>query len=365
MLLEHVESLLERGRLDAAGRFRAGSEARRARVSSATVSRVLNDPLVVSEQARSRVFRAIEALKWIPNGAAKALASARSRTVGILIPTLGHQNFGVLIDALQRELSRAQLTLLLACDETSPERRVQQARKMVERGIECLVLIGESHPPALYELLDAYRVPRVITYTSGRERRHPCIDFDNHAAAAELTRHLLDLGHRSFGLIAHLVEGNDRIQQRIAGVQETLCREGIMILSAHYVHVDSRYVASGREGLRRILAAEGEPPTALICTNDYIATGAIIEARHLRIDVPGQLSIAGFDDTDMSAHLNPPLTTVRVPSREMGEAVARYIIELLEHGHAEMPGPMEAKLIVRESTAAPGKTKTAPSRRGR
>lgn len=337
--------------------------ARRARVSSATVSRVLNDPLLVSEQARSRVFRAIEALKWIPNGAAKALASSRSRTVGILIPTLGHQNFGVLIDALQRELSRAQLTLLLACDETSLDRRVQQARKMVERGVECLVLIGESHPPAVFDLLEAYRVPCVITYTTGRERRHPCIGFDNRAAAAELTRHLLSLGHRSFGLIAHLVEGNDRIQQRIAGIHDTLKREGITIHPEHYAHVDSRYVASGREGLRRILAAPQAQPTALICTNDYIATGAIIEARHLQIDVPGQLSIAGFDDTDMSAHLNPPLTTIRVPSREMGEAVARYIIDLLENGKAQVPAPMPAPLIVRESTAAPGRNK--PARTGR
>jgi LacI family transcriptional regulator len=335
---------------------RLADVARRARVSSATVSRVLNDPLLVSETARSRVFRAIEALKWIPNGAAKALASARSRTVGILIPTLGHQNFGVLIDALQRELSRAQLTLLLACDETSPDRRVQQARKMVERGIECLILIGESHPPALFELLDAYRVPRVITYTSGREKRNPCIGFDNQAAAAEVTRHLLSLGHRSFGLIAHMVEGNDRIQQRMAGIHETLRREGISIHPAHYAQVDSRYVASGREGLRRILAAREDRPTALICTNDYIATGAIIEARHLRIDVPGQLSIAGFDDTDMSAHLNPPLTTIRVPSREMGEAVARYIIDYLANGKAEVPGPIPAPLNIRESTSAPSQS---------
>ena len=344
---------------------RLADVARRARVSSATVSRVLNDPLLVSEQARSRVFRAIEELKWIPNGAAKALASARSRTVGILIPTLGHQNFGVLIDALQRELSRAHLTLLLACDEASPERRVQQARKMVERGIECLVLIGESHPPALFDLLDAYRVPRVITYTSGRDRRHPCIGFDNHAASVQLTRHLLSLGHRSFGMIAHLVEGNDRIQQRIAGVQETLRKEGITIPPAHYAQVDSRYVTSGRDGLRRILAARKDRPSALICTNDYIATGAIIEARHLGIAVPQDLSIAGFDDTDMSAHLNPPLTTIRVPSREMGEAVARYIIDYLANGKAETPGPMEAPLIVRESTAAANKTTSPRRSRGR
>lgn len=333
---------------------RLADVARRAHVSSATVSRVLNEPDLVSEQVRGRVFRAIEELKWIPNGAAKALASARSGTIGILIPTLGHQNFGVLIDALQRALGKEHYTLLLGSVETSPGLRVQQARKMVERGIECLVLIGEAHPPALFDLLDAYRVPCVITYTSGRDARNTCIGFDNYKAAAALTRHLLDLGHRDFGMIAHMVEGNDRIQQRIAGVQDTLAQAGIAIRPQHFAHVDSRFVNSGREGLRRIFAPRQDRPTALVCTNDYIATGAIIEAKSLRIHVPEALSIVGFDDTDMSAHLDPPLTTVRVPSREMGEAVAAYIIAYLSSGHAEAPPPLEAKLIIRQSTAPPG-----------
>ena len=270
-----------------------------------------------------------------------------------MIPTLGHQNFGVLIDALQRELGQAHYTLLLGCLETTAELRAQQARKMIERGIECLVLIGEAHPPALYAMLRAYRVPYVVTYAAGRGTKGPCIGFDNYAAAVQLTRHLLDLGHRRFGMIAHMVSGNDRIQQRIAGVKAALTRADLAIRPEHFAHVDSRYVASGREGLRRIFSAKRDRPTALVCTNDYIATGAIIEAKALQIPVPRVLSIVGFDDTDMSAHLEPPLTTVHVPSREMGEAVARYIIAYLATGKAPLPPPLEARLIVRGSTARP------------
>jgi LacI family transcriptional regulator len=94
-------------------------------------------------------------------------------------------------------------------------------------------------------------------------------------------------------------------------------------------------------------------PTALICTNDYIATGAMIEAKKLGLQIPGELSIVGFDDTDMSAHLSPPLTTIRVPSRLMGEEIAKYIIAHLETGSAEHPAALSAELIVRSSTAPP------------
>ena len=343
---------------------RLADVARHAGVSSATVSRTLNEPSLVTEKVRTRVFRAIELLNWIPNGAAKALASARSRTIGILIPTLGHQNFGVLIDALQRDLGKAQYTLLLGCFGTSVELRLEQARKMVERGIECLVLIGEAHPPALFELLKAFRVPHVVTYTSGKDPGNVCIGFDNYSAAAELTHHLLSLGHRNFGMIAHMAEGNDRILQRIAGAKETLARAGIAIRPQHFAHVDSRYVGSGREGFRQIFADRQERPTALICTNDYIATGAMIEAKAQQISVPDMLSVVGIDDTELSEHLDPPLTTIHVPSREMGEAVARYIIEYLSSGRASPPPTLEAKLIVRNSTAAPPKIRPGESRAG-
>jgi LacI family transcriptional regulator len=233
--------------------------------------------------------------------------------------------------------------------------RLLQARKLVERGVEYLVLVGEAHPDALFDLLRSQHVPYVITYTNGRDQRHTCIGFDNYAASARLTEHLLELGHRDFGMIAHDSEGNDRIQLRIAAVRNALARSGLAIRPRHFVRVNSRHIASGREGMRQILADDALRPTALVCTNDYIATGAMIEAKALGLAVPRDLSIVGFDDTDMSAHLDPPLTTARVPSRRMGEEIAKYIIGHLESGTTTSPPPLEAELIVRNSTAPPAR----------
>jgi LacI family transcriptional regulator len=275
-----------------------------------------------------------------------------------MIPTLSHQNFAILIEALQQDLSAAHYVLVLCCMDASDEMRVRQARKLVEQGIECLVLVGEAHPDVLFDLLRSQNVPYVITYTSGRDPRHTCIGFDNYAAAVKLTEHLVELGHRDFGIVAHESDGNDRIQQRIAGVQDTLARAGIAVRPQHCVRVNSRHIASGREGMRTILADDRLRPTALVCTNDYIATGAMIESKQLGLAIPDELSIVGFDDTDMSAHLDPPLTTIRVPSRLMGEEIAKYIIAHLETGAAVRPSALPAELIVRNSTAAPRRNKS-------
>jgi LacI family transcriptional regulator len=327
--------------------------ARLAGVSTASVSRALNVPDLVSTALRDRILLAAQELKWVPNGAAKALASLRTRTVGVMIPTLSHQNFAALTEALQHGLAAAQYTLILCCIDATEELRVQQARTLIERGVECLVLVGEAHPDRLFELLRSQNVPYVITYTTGRDPRHTCIGFDNYTASSRLTEHLLELGHRAFGMVAHESHGNDRIQQRIAAVLDTLARSGVAIRPQHLVRVNSRHIASGREGMRKIVLDDGMRPTALVCTSDYIAAGAMIEAKELGLVIPADLSIVGFDDTDMSAHLDPPLTTVRVPSRRMGEEISKYIVGFLEHGAVNVPPPIEAELIIRGSTAVP------------
>jgi LacI family transcriptional regulator len=349
-----VTAIHSRSRKASSAPVRLADVARYAGVSTASVSRAINSPDLVSVKLRERVSHAAQVLNWVPNGAAQALASLRSRIIGALIPTLGHQNFATLVESLQHGLAEAHYTLILGCVETSAELRVQQTRKMIERGIECLVLVGEAQPPALLELLRTQNVPYVITYTSGREPGNICIGFDNYAASASLTQHLLDLGHRKFALITAPSDENDRLQQRVAGVRDTLAKAGLAIRPQHYALVESsRKIASGREGLRTVLKERGDRPTALICTNDYVATGALIEAKALRIVVPRVLSIVGFDDVDLSAHLDPPLTTVRVPAREMGEEMASYLVRFLDTGTAEVPPPLKAELVVRGSTAAP------------
>lgn len=326
--------------------------ARHAQVSTATASRALNSPDRVSAETRTRVHEAVQALNWIPHGAAKALASLRTRTVGLLVATLGHQSIATMIEVLQQDLGDAGYTLLLGRPDPVPERTFRQAMKMVEHGIECLILWGEDQPPELIRFLDERNIFYVIGYTSGRMGLRNCIGFDNYLEMAKLADHLLALGHRDFGLLTRSYEGNDRIRQRIEAVHTTLAEAGIAIRPQHVITVPDWGIGSGRAGMRRMLA-EGRRPTAIFGANDYLAAGALIEAKAHGILVPEELSIVGFDDVELASQLDPPLTTIRVPVIDVGHAVAAFILKRLGGEPVPLPGRIEATLMVRGSTAPP------------
>ena len=156
-----------------------------------------------------------------------------------------------------------------------------------------------------------------------------------------------------FGLIIQPVAGNDRVAARRAGVQEALGEDGLG-LRPHHVREGRWSIAFGRESLRAILSAPPPRPTAVICGNDYLAIGALLEARVMGLDVPRELSITGFDDVAMAAHIDPPLTTMRVQNAEIGPLAAAYLLTRLAGG---MPSPVPALVpdfIERCSTVPPG-----------
>jgi LacI family transcriptional regulator len=334
------------------GGIKLSDVARAAGVSTATASRAINSPRLVSPEARERVQSAIKQLKWIPHGAAKALASLRTRTIGVLVPTFGHQTIAAMIEALQHDLAQADYTLLIGWPDPLSEAPLKQAFNMIERGVECLILMGEDQPQALMELLEARNVFYVIAYTSGRAGKKNCIGFDNFIEMSRLAQHLLDLGHRAFGMITRGFERNDRIRQRIEGVSYTLAQQGIAIRPQHFVKVPYWLIGSGREGMQALLQAKPSP-TAIICANDYLAAGALIEAKAVGFRVPQDFSIVGFDDVELAGQLDPPLTTIRVPARRIGSEIALFILDTLEKGSAELPARLEAELVIRGSTAPP------------
>lgn len=329
--------------------------ARHAGVSTATASRVINSPQSVTEKTRLKVERAIEELGWIPHGAAQALASLRTRTVGALIPTLGHQTIAAMLESLQEELGGAGYTLLLGRPDQSRERTIEQAAKMIQNGVECLILMGEDHPPEVFAMLEQRKVFHVIVYTKGGFGRTNCIGFDNFGAMAGIVTHLLDLGHRSFGVITRVFDQNDRIRLRIMAIRETLAMAGLAVRPPHFRIVSHWTISGGREGMRAILGHEVRP-TAIICTNDYLASGALIEAKAAGVTVPGDVSITGFDDVELAAHMVPPLTTVHVPAAEMGKTIGSYVIASLEGEKPALPPPLQAHLVIRGSTAPPRAT---------
>lgn len=328
--------------------------ARLANVSTATASRAINSPSTVTEKTRAKVEKAIAELGWIPHGAAQALASLRTRTVGAIIPTLGHQTIAGMLEALQAGLGRAGYTLLLGRPDESDERTHEQVTKMIQTGVECLVLMGEDHAPSLFEMIEQRGIAHVIVYTTGGFGRANCIGFDNYREMARIVRYMLELGHTSFGVIARDFSRNDRTRLRINAIRDTLAEAGLAVRPQHFKVLPEWTVGCGREGMRAILS-ETLRPTAVICTNDYLATGAMIEAKSAGLSVPHDISVTGFDDLELARHMDPPLTTLHVPAAEMGELVAQYVIGYLEDGKTDLPPPIAGELVVRGSTAPPSR----------
>ncbi|WP_084637401.1 LacI family DNA-binding transcriptional regulator [Paludibacterium yongneupense] len=331
------------------GRAVLDDVARLAGVSTATVSRAFNEPDKVSPAVRERVQQAALALDWLPNAAGRALASTRSHIAGTIIPTLDDQVFASLVSGTQSVFAARGITLFLGCSNYDPAQALTQVRVMLERGVEAMTIVGEAHPPELFEALTRYRVPYVVVYSYRAESPHPCIGFDNRAAFASLTDYLIAQGHRTFAVVMQPARDNDRVQARLDGIRDALAGHGLALLPQH-LHEGESGMAFGRRSLRALWQAPGPRPSAILCGNDQLAFGVLREAAELGIDIPGQLSVAGFDDVAMAREITPALTTMRVDTHEIGRLSALHLLEILD-GAAAAPGRrVEARLCPRAST---------------
>ncbi|MEJ8797768.1 LacI family DNA-binding transcriptional regulator [Trinickia caryophylli] len=331
------------------GRSVLGDVARRAGVSTATVSRVFNEPGKVSAEVQARVHEAARALNWIPNAAGRALASTRTHIVGAIIPTLDNHVFASQVAGMQAVMAAHGFTLLLGCSNYDPSQALTQVRAMLARGVEAVSVVGEAQPPELFELLENQGVPYVVTYAYRDASPRCCIGFDNRAAFGQLTSHLLELGHRDFAIIMQPSANNDRVEARLAGIQRSLAERGIAVRPSHRREGPAT-LRFGRESLRAIWQAPEPRPSAVICGNDNLALGALLEAEALGIRVPAELSITGFDDIELAREIRPALTTMWVDTRAIGERAASALLDMLG-GQTAVPGfAVAAELRVREST---------------
>ncbi|MBZ8134056.1 LacI family DNA-binding transcriptional regulator [Afifella sp. IM 167] len=325
--------------------------ARKAGVSTATVSRVLNGSPLVKPALRARVEAVIEQLGYYPHAAARALASNRTFTLGAVVPTLNNAIFAACTNAFEREIQASNYTLLLAVSNYDLGAEEVLVRRLLERGVEGLLLIGNAHSEAVYELLARTRTNYVNTWAWEPQLQLPNIGFSNRRAGAALADHLVGLGHRRIGLVSGIAEGNDRVRERAIGVRERLAAHGLALEEAATTEI--RYsVREGRRVLGEFVEA-GTLPTALICGNDVIALGVLLEAMERKIPVPEALSITGFDNLPLTEHIRPALTTIDVPASAMGHLAARAILSAIGDGVPVASRELEAPLLVRETTAPP------------
>lgn len=316
-------------------------------VSTATVSRVVNDSEDVKPAVRLRVLEAIERLQYLPHAGARALAMQRSGTVGAIIPTLNNAIFAEGINAFERASQELGYSLILAVSHQDLQLEDQLVKNMIERGVDGLLLVGNEHNDDALKRLEQSGVRHVCSWAYDSSARVANIGFDNADAMHAVVDHLVSLGHCKIGMLAGITASNDRARERVNGTRQRMQHHGLQLPDERVVEV-AYSISASRQALARLLSTD---ITALVCGNDVIAYGALFEAQQLGIAVPDDLSIVGFDDLSLSAELSPSLTTVQVGASTMGDVAARQLIEAVEQGSDIVSQRLSTQLVVRGTTA--------------
>jgi LacI family transcriptional regulator len=343
--------------------------ARAAGVSAMTVSRVINGGRHVREATRAQVMEAVERLNYSPNSAARSLAAGQATHIGLLYanPSAGYLS-QFLIGALHAARHAGAHLVIESCESEDADEQAEVTRRFATSDVEGVILpppLSESKP-ILAELM-AIGMP-LVTVAMGEPREDSLnVRIDDVAAADEMTRHLLDLGHRNIGFIKghpNHVASHDRFQ----GFTNALEAHGI---DAENAAVEQGYFSyrSGLIASERLLARD-DPPSAIFASNDDMAAAAISVAHRRGLVVPTDLSVAGFDDTALATSVWPELTTVKQPIAAMAEAALELLIADLRGRRGTATRKFTERvlshaLIIRESSAPPRGSKRSPSRRRR
>ena len=341
--------------------------AQHAGVSPMTVSRVINGESNVREETRARVAASVAALRYLPNQAARSLASADATHIGILYanPSANYLSEFLLGSLEQSSLSGCQL-VIEKCEGAESE--VEAIRRLVKGGIDGVVL-----PPPLRDSEESLKAVReagisAVLVASGKPAPDmSALSINNFEAARAMTRHLLELGHRRIGFInGH--PNQTATGQRFHGYVEAMTEAGLSV-DADQVAQGYFTYRSGLEAAEKLL--DSGRPTAIFASNDDMAAATMAVAHRRGLDVPSDLAVTGFDDTPLAATVWPALTTIHQPIAEMAREAVRLLVEQIRsrRGGSEpqvMHKMLKFTLVKRESSApleAPAPDKRPPRRK--
>lgn len=319
--------------------------AKAAGCSPATVSRVLNNNPSVGEDVRQRVMQAAAAVGYEPTSTSRI---SKLRLAGAVIPTLGHAIYATMIDGLEARLAEKDVGLIISTSRYDVDLELEQVRQLIERGASSIILVGALHRPETIELLERRQVPYVFTYTCDPEGNAAAIGFDNRKAGKMGARFLFDLGHRRIAMIAGLTQDNDRAAGRVEGfVAESAAfgidRKNVRVIEAPY------QLSAGYAAMATLMQGK-QQPTAVFCGSDILAVGALKYCSQHGIEVPGQVSILGFDNLEIAQISTPELSTVEVPAREMGRLAGDYVLASPAQRRHLHRHELSVSLVVRGTT---------------
>ncbi len=328
--------------------------ARVAGVSVATVSRALSTPSLVRPKTIERIEAAIADLNYEPNHLAAGLRRQRSDNVLVAVPSIHNPFTSAFVQGIENVARANRMRVLLGITEGDQDVLNKYAAMIAGKQADGMILLETNLPDIVNNPPAKGKVPPIVAaceYPS--DLTLPRVRIDNHEAGALVVGHLAELGHTQIATITGPI-AQQMSRDRLAGYRLGLARARLEF-SEQLVAEGDFSLKSGYEAILKLIDS-GVEFTAVTCANDEMAIGALSALQHRGISVPGEVSVAGFDDLRFGAFAIPPLTTVHSPTLEIGETAMRLMLDALLPAD-QQPGAREVvlphRLVVRESTGAP------------
>lgn len=319
----------------------------KAKVSIATVSRVLNNNVSVKEDTRKRVLAAVEDLNYTPNFVARNLRKSQTKTILVLIPSISNVFYGQVLKGIEDKANEEDYNILL-CNTESDIKREQKYLNLVRNNVVDGIILTSTEMS--YDKIDSLseRIPVVQCSEYNERSKVPAVTIDNKKAAYDAFSYLTGLGYKKIGLVTSEKKYKSSIQ-RLDGYKKAL-KDAKIKFNSNYISEGIYNYKGGKDATYRLLRAEPDLE-ALFCISDMFAAGAISSAKELGYKVPEDLSIVGFDNVSISYMITPPITTISQPRYEIGYKAMEIILNELKNSSKETGVTiLEHKLIVREST---------------
>ena len=322
-------------------------------VSTATVSRTFRSPEKVRPDLRDRILQICEKHNYIYNTAAADLSRQKTDIIGVLIPTSNKSVFGETLMAIQEKAH--ELHFATIAGNTLYDNAIEKKllRQFQERRAAGIIFTGFTFGGEKFiRQLMKQNIVCVVIWEILEETNFNYVGFDNRKAAYQATDHLVTLGHRRIGLIVGPHEKVGRVKKRFEGYKEALKDHDIPFDSSIVVATEPDLL-EGKQAMRQLLSVHN-PPTAIFAASDRLAIGGLAAIKEKGLRVPHDISLVGFDDVEFAPYCDPPLTTVRVPAKEMGTLAVKVLHDAIVNGNERVKQYcLDTDLIIRASTAEP------------
>lgn len=320
----------------------------KAGVSTATVSRVLNGQIGYSEKTKEKVLKAMKELNYSPNAMARSLASNTTSTIGVLVPYIPTSIASTILYGLETAAGDKGYSVIISNTGKEGERTTKSLELMVEKRVDGIVIISESIKEEYYKTLENMKIPSVLVSTMSYKHSMPYVKVDDRQAAYSATQYLIEAGHNKIAMISGYEDDLIAGRPRLEGYINALKDYGIGLDHSIIKYGDFSY-KSGVNCMEELIAEGKNKFTAVFAASDYMAVGALKVAYSNDIKVPEDISIIGYDNTEVSEMAIPSLTVVAQPFEEMGHKAAENLIAMIEEKTKVENTIMQHYIIERES----------------